>query len=182
MRGAFKFTSGRNEVRTKDGCFLRSPRPCLWKEWKGKEEERKGRNSRKRKRKGRNLIPSGAFAYSTGLHSSPLDTVGVSVNVGFPKLGPKMGPKNDPNFEQFGGIHQENCPTHQDAGRSVLKSEKRPSPTHQVGLGTVFQKHCNSVPRPSWWDQLASKSDHKKRNTSPGVPWKRLQEKRVFIK
>ena len=88
MRGAFKFTSGRNEVRTKDGCFLRSPRPCLWKEWKGKEEERKGRNSRERKRKernlieeerkernsrerkrkGRNLIPSGAFAYSTGLH------------------------------------------------------------------------------------------------------------------
>jgi len=88
MRGAFKFTSGRNEVRTKDGCFLRSPRPCLWKEWKGKEEERKGRNSRERKRKernlieeerkernsrerkrkGRNLIPSGAFAYSAGLH------------------------------------------------------------------------------------------------------------------
>jgi len=105
MRGAFRFTSGRNEVRTKDGCFLRSPRPCLWKEWKGKEEERKGRNSRERKRKGRNLIPSGASAYSTGLHpdsiSIPLYTTEIP-QFGLPKLGPEMGPQNAPPFEQLG--------------------------------------------------------------------------------
>ena len=106
MRGAFKFTSGRNEVRTKDGCFLRSPRPCLWKEWKGKEEERKGRKSRERKRKGRNLIPSGAFAYSTGLAYGLAYGLTLSPTqipqFGLPKLGPEMGPKNAPPFEQLG--------------------------------------------------------------------------------
>ena len=93
MRGAFKFTSGRNEVRTKDGCFLRSPRPCLWKEWKGKEEERKGRNSRERKRKGRNLIPSGAFAYSTGLAPDSISPPPKSHNLGCQNWVPKWAPK-----------------------------------------------------------------------------------------
>ena len=67
--------------------------------------DKKGRNSRERKRKGRNLIPSGASAYSRGL---PADSIGIPLyttdipQFGLPKLGPEMGHKNAPPFEQLG--------------------------------------------------------------------------------